>query len=134
MELQTTRHATFLLHAHLVFVTKYRYKIFTKEQLEYMKLILQETLHEMDSTLVEFDGEKDHVHLLIQYPPRLSVALIVNNLKGRTSRYLRRDYPELKEKYYGESALWSRSYFAASVGGAPLEIVKQYIQNQTTPV
>jgi len=71
----------------------------------------------------------DHVHLLIQYPPKWSISKIVNNLKGRSSRLIRRDMPDIKERYFGKH----RSYFAGSVGGAPLEIVKQYIEQQRTP-
>ena len=134
MEIQKSRHATHLLHAHLVFVTKYRYNVLTGEHIEYLRGIFKETMKEMGGTLEEFDGERNHVHLLIQYPPKWSISIIVNNLKGRSSRLLRRDMPDVKKKYWGDgSALWHRSYFAGSVGGAPLEIVKQYIQQQDTP-
>ena len=134
MEIQKSRHATHLLHAHLVFVTKYRYNILTGEHIEYLRSVFKETMEEMGGTLEEFDGERNHVHLLIQYPPKWSISIIVNNLKGRSSRLLRRDMPDVKKRYWGDgSALWHRSYFAGSVGGAPLEIVKQYIQQQDTP-
>ncbi|MEA3229185.1 MAG: IS200/IS605 family transposase [Campylobacterota bacterium] len=134
MNIQKSRHATHLLHAHLVFVTKYRYNILTKEHIDYMGEIFKETIEEMGGTLQEFDGERNHVHLLIQYPPKHSISLIVNNLKGRSSRLLRRDMPNVKERYWGNgSSLWHRSYFAGSVGGATLEVVKQYIQQQDTP-
>lgn len=134
MEIQKSRHATHLLHAHLVFVTKYRYNVLTGEHIEYLRTVFKETMEEMGGTLEEFDGEKNHVHLLIQYPPKWSISVIVNNLKGRSSRLLRRDMPDVKKRYWGDgSALWHRSYFAGSVGGAPLEIVKQYIQQQDTP-
>lgn len=134
MEIQKSRHATHLLHAHLVFVTKYRYNVLTGEHIEYLRAIFKETMKEMGGTLEEFDGERNHVHLLIQYPPKWSISVIVNNLKGRSSRLLRRDMPDVKKRYWGDgSALWHRSYFAGSVGGAPLEIVKQYIQQQDTP-
>jgi len=133
MEIKRDRHATHLLHAHLVFVTKYRYKVFSKEHLAYLKKVFEETMENMGGTLEEFDGEADHVHLLIQYPPKHSISLIVNTLKGRSSRLMRKRFPELKERYRGKGVLWHRSYFAGSVGGAPLEIVKRYIQNQATP-
>ena len=134
MEIQKSRHATHLLHAHLVFVTKYRYNVLTGEHIEYLRTVFKETMEEMGGTLEEFDGERNHVHLLIQYPPKWSISVIVNNLKGRSSRLLRRDMPDVKKRYWGDgSALWHRSYFAGSMGGAPLEIVKQYIQQQDTP-
>jgi len=133
MEVQKDRHATHLLHAHLVFVTKYRYRVLEKKHIEYLREVFSKTMEEMGGTLEEFDGEADHVHLLIQYPPKWSISKIVNNLKGRSSRLLRRDMPDIKERYWGKAALWHRSYFAGSVGGAPLEIVKQYIEQQNTP-
>ena len=83
----------------------------------------------MNFKIVEFNGEDDHIHILIEYPPKLSISQIVNSLKGISSRYLRRDYPELS-KY---KALWSPSYFAVSSGGCPIEKIKEYIQNQKKP-
>jgi len=124
MEIQRDRHATHLLHTHLVFVTKYHYKVLAKKHLEYLEKVFKEMMQEMGGKLIEFDGEEDHVHLLIQYPPKHSISKIVNNLKGRSSRLLRRDIPDIKEKYWGKAGLWSRSYFTGSVGGALLEIVK----------
>jgi putative transposase len=133
MEVQKNRHATHLLHAHLVFVTKYRYKVLTKAHIDYLREVFTDTIEEMGGTLEEFDGEADHVHLLIQYPPKWSISVIVNNLKGKSSRMLRRDHQDVRKRYWGKAALWHRSYFAGSVGGAPLEIVKQYIEQQKTP-
>jgi putative transposase len=133
-ELKSTRHAKYLLHAHLVFTPKYRKKIFTKAHLELMKEVFESVCKNMNSELVEFDGEGDHVHLLVLYPPRISIAALVNSLKGVSSRILRKEFPDFKKAYWGDSvALWSRSYFAASVGGAPIEILRQYIEQQNTP-
>lgn len=133
-ELQSTRHAKYLLHAHLVFTPKYRKKIFTKEHFEVMKKVFEDVCLKSDAHLVEFDGEADHVHLLVTYPPRISIAVLVNALKGTSSRRLRQQFNLFKESYWGDSvALWSRSYFAASVGGAPIEILRQYIEQQNTP-
>lgn len=132
-ELQSTRHAKYLLHTHLVFTPKYRKKIFTKAHLDLMKEVFDRVCKEMDAGLVEFDGERDHVHLLVLYPPRIAIAVLVNSLKGVSSRMLRKEFPEFKKAYWGDAALWSRSYFAASVGGAPIEILKQYIEQQNTP-
>ena len=98
-----------------------------------MGKIFKETIEKMGGTLEEFDGEKNHVHLLIQNPPKYSISVIVNNLKGRSSRLIRRDLPNIKKMYLSNgSALWHRSYFAGSVGGA-LEIVKKQIKQQNTP-
>jgi putative transposase len=97
-----------------------------------MRRIFEKITEENDVKLIEFEGEVDHVHLLLNYPPKITIAKLVNSLKGVSSRLLRREYPHLETIYYN-GALWSPSYFAASCGGAPLDIIKQYIQNQNTP-
>ena len=133
-KLKSTRHAKYLLHAHLVFTPKYRKKIFKKEHLETMKEAFENVAEKMGFEIVEFNGEADHVHLLIEYPPRLALSKIVNSLKGVSSRVLRKKYPVFKKEYWGDNvSLWSRSYFVASVGGAPIEILKEYIENQKAP-
>ncbi len=132
-DLRTGRHCVFLLHAHLVFVTKYRKGIFTKEILEDMKQCMSKVCTDFESSLEEFDGEKDHVHLLVKYPPKVSISKLVNSLKGVSSRVLRKkNYPTI-QKYSWADSLWSPSYFAGSCGGAPLEVIKKYIENQKTP-
>lgn len=78
----------------------------------------------------EFNGERNHVHLLVSYPPKVSISSLVNSLKGVTSRILRNRFPEL-ETSYCMGKLWSPSYFAASCGGAPLEKLKAYIESQS---
>lgn len=76
------------------------------------------------------DGEDDHVHLLVEYPPHVKLSALVNSLKGVSSRRLRQaNFPEVKKRLWGRR-LWSPSYFAASCGGAPLEIVRRYIEDQ----
>lgn len=129
-KLKSTRHAKYLLHAHLVFTPKYRKKIFINKHLIMMNEIFQKICNDFGGELIEFNGEQDHVHLLITYPPRLSISAIVNLLKGISSRLLRKEFNIFKKKYWGDSALWSRSYFATSVGSAPLDILKTYIQEQ----
>ena len=133
-ELQRSRHSRHLLHAHLVFTPKYRKKIFTKEHLDFMNIIFKNVCNAFEAELVEFDGEKDHVHLLVVYPPKVAISTLVNSLKGVSSRRLRQNFEIFQKVYWGDKvALWSRSYFAASVGGAPIEILRQYIEQQSTP-
>lgn len=131
-DLRRGRHCVFALHVHLVFVSKYRKKVFTKKSLEILKEIFHSLCSQVEAELVEFDGEVDHVHLLINYPPKLTLSRLVNSLKGVSSRLLRQKLPEIKNKYW-KGVLWSPSYFAASCGGAPLSIIQQYIENQKTP-
>ena len=132
-ELRTGRSCVFAMHVHLVFVTKYRRKVFTKEILDHMQNIFSEICMDFESQIVEFDGEGDHVHLLINYPPKVSVSKLVNSLKGVSSRLLRKHgYPSIQKSLWGNQ-LWSPSYFASSCGGAPIEILRKYIEEQKTP-
>lgn len=117
---------------HLVFVTKYRKEVFTKEILNELQIIFEQVCHEFENELVEFDGEDDHVHLLVHYPPKVSISKLVNSLKGVFSRKIRQQYPSVTKKLWG-GALWSPSYFTGSCGGASIEIIRQYIEQQNTP-
>jgi putative transposase len=98
-----------------------------------LKLLFEKVCDDFEATLVEFDGEEDHIHLLVNYPPKISLSSLVNSLKGVSSRKLKLHHPEVANRYF-KAALWSPSYFAASCKGAPLEIIKQYIQQQKTPI
>jgi putative transposase len=90
-------------------------------------------LDKWGGTLVECNGETDHMHLLIELPPTVLLVRFVNNLKTVSSRLLRRDYgPELA-RWYRQPVLWSRSYCVLSCGGAPLSVLRQYIEQQGTP-
>ena len=130
--IRTGRHCVFLLHVHLVFVAKYRRCAFSKHAINTMKGIFTAVCNDFEAELVEFDGEKNHVHLLVNYPPKVSVSGMVNSLKGVSSRLLKKQHPEL-HKYYWKGAFWSPSYFAGSCGGAPISVIRQYIEQQQTP-
>jgi putative transposase len=133
MELRKGRHSVSALNSHLVFITKYRGKIFNNEHLETMERLMRHAASSLDVKIIEFNGENDHVHLLIEYPPKLSISKIVNSLKGVSSRKLKMHHPELVKPAYMKDALWSPSYFASSVGGAPIGVLKQYIEQQNRP-
>ena len=122
-----------MMHVHLVFVTKYRRGVFTKEILDDMRLMFASVCTDFEAELIEFDGEDDHVHLLVNYPPKVAVSKLVNSLKGISSLLIRKkNYPSIKAKLWG-GALWSPSYFAASCGGAPITVIRKYIEQQRTP-
>jgi putative transposase len=131
-DIRTGRHCVFNLHVHLVFVTKYRRKVFTQAVLDAMRGIFEDVCRDFQADLGEFHGAEDHVHLLVRYPPKVAVSKLVNSLKGVSSRHLRRRFPEL-EKWYWKGMLWSPSYFAGSCGGAPISLIRQYIEQQKTP-
>ena len=126
------KHCVFLIHVHLVFVTKYRQKIFDQDAIEKWRGYFASVCADFDVELVEMDGERDHVHLLINYPPKLAISNLVNSLKGVSSRLLRRDRPDIAQRDYYKGVLWSPSYFAGSCGGAPISIIRQYIKQQET--
>src|SRR5512139_925249 len=131
-EIRTGRHCVFNLHVHLVFVTKYRKHVFEKQHFETMRAIFGKVCEDFGAELIEIDGEDNHVHLLVNYQPKVSVSALVNSLKGVSSRMLKKSHPELLKRYW-KGTLWTPSYFAASCGGAPIEIIRQYIEQQQTP-
>ena len=82
----------------------------------------------------EFNSENNHIHLLVNFPPKVAVSKLVNSFKGVSSRRLRKEFPDLVKHYWRAQRLWSGSYFAGSVGGAPLSVLRQYIEQQDRPV
>ena len=129
-KIKTSNHCVYALHCHLVFVTKYRRKVFEAKHIAMMKDVFADVCDKFEADLIECNGENDHVHLHVEYPPKHSLSSLVNSLKGVSSRLLRRDYPALKGKTHREH-LWSPSYFVGSCGGASLEVLKKYINNQS---
>lgn len=127
------RHCVYDMHVHLVFVTKYRHKVFTGKQLERLKTIFRDVCRDFDCQLEEFNGETDHVHLLVSVTPNVQVSKLVNSLKGVSSRRLRQEFPELERHYWKAQRLWSRGYYAGTNGGTPLATLRKYIENQNRP-
>ena len=129
-----TLHSTFDIKIHIVFVTKYRKEVLTGEHLIYLEEVVKNVVATCNSVLVEFNGETDHIHMIVSIPPRVSVSYIVNILKSVTSRLLRKKYDVFKKEYWGVGiGLWNRSYFAASVGDVNLATIIEYIANQERP-
>ncbi len=118
-------HIAFNLHIHLVFVTKYRQKVLSELTIRELK----EIFTAIYAALCECDGKDDHVHLLVQYPPKVKLSTLINNLKGVSSRYIRENIPEILGSYR-KTVLWSHSYFAGSFGGAPLSVIAEYVKQQ----
>lgn len=127
--LRRGRHSASRLVVHLVFVVKYRHRILDAQHLARMEAVCLGVAEKMGFQLLEFNGEADHVHLLVEYPPAVSVSSLVNHLKGVSSRMLRKEFPL---RPHGER-LWSPSYFASSAGGATIETLKRYIAEQDRP-
>lgn len=130
------RHSVYSLTAHLVFVCKRRGQVLNDERLIFLRDVFDKVLDDFESELLEFNGEQDHVHLLISYPPKHSISALVNSLKGVSSRRLKEQFPEIESFWSvakSKNSLWSPSYFASSTGGASIEVLKRYIQEQNRP-
>jgi putative transposase len=132
-DIRTGRHCVFACHAHLVFITKYRRDVFTDEILARCHEVMAAVCADFGAELIEFNGEHDHVHLLINFPPTIQLSRLVNSLKGVSSRMLRKEYgSHLSTKLWG-GHLWARSYYIGTAGGAPLHTITDYIRNQQRP-
>ncbi|MEQ4726291.1 IS200/IS605 family transposase, partial [Nonomuraea sp. B19D2] len=119
-EYRRGRHVVSALHVHLVFVTKYRRNVFNDAMLRRCEDIMIEVCDSFEAELGEFNGEDDHVHLLVFYPPKVAISKLVNSLKGVSSHYLCKEFTGRVTRAIMQGLLWSPSYFATSCGGAPL--------------
>jgi putative transposase len=112
---------------HVVFCPKYRRKVLTEEVAARLKQIMTEACQEHQAEIMSLEVMPDHVHLLIECNPQFGIHRLVRLLKGRSSRFLRQEFPILKQKL---PTLWTNSYFVSTVGGTPLTVIKQYLENQ----
>lgn len=128
--LKTLHHSVYNIHYHLVLVTKYRCLCITPEIAAYLELQYKRLLETWDCELLECNGEPDHLHLLISANPKIQPSKMVNSLKTATSRLVRKEFSDHLGKFYWKPVFYSRSYCLVSCGGAPLEIVKQYLEQQ----
>lgn len=129
-EFNRNRHSVYSLNYHLVVVTKYRKKCISEEMLNRLKEIANNVFTSFKCELMEMNGEEDHVHLLFKAPPQVQLSKLINNFKTVSSRYIRKEYEQELAKHYWKPCFWSNSYMIFSAGGAPLEVIKKYIENQ----
>ena len=129
-ELRALYHCTYSANYHLVLVTKCRRKCISPEMLVRLKKISTRIISTWEGELLEFNGESDHVHLLLSIPPKVAPSALVNNLKTVTARLIRKEFAGALAKVYSKPVFWSRSYCIITCGGAPLSILKQYIEQQ----
>lgn len=129
---KSSSHAVFNIKLHVVFVTKYRRKTLTPELLEYLETAFSEILIAWRCKLLKFDGEPDHVHLLIDIHPALDISVLINNLKSASARRTRNRFAEHLSTFYRKPLFWHRAYFVSNVGGATLETVRAYVDAQGT--
>lgn len=129
-ELKSKEHCVYALHYHLVFVTKYRRRCLDAAMLARFREIAERLCVQWGCVLTECNGEPDHVHLLLETEPKTPLTKLVNNLKTVSSRLLRKEFAGPLAHFYRKPVLWSPSYAIITCGGAPLEIIKRYIENQ----
>ena len=125
--------AVYNLKIHLVIVSKYRYKVINFSMLKRLEEIFTATCAKWDCTLLEFNGEADHIHALIDLNPKVAPSKFVNNLKTVSSRLIRKEFSEHLSRFYKKPVLWSIGYAVNSCGGATLDKIKDYIKNQNSP-
>lgn len=130
MEYRKHQHSVFLLTYHAVFVVKYRRKVIDREIMDYMEAMAKRLMQGYGGSLIEFNGEEDHIHLLFELPPSAVPSRIVCSLKTQLSKYVRAEFGErIRDKLWKDS-FWSDSYFLTTTGGANIETIEWYIQNQ----
>jgi len=125
--------SVYSLTAHIVFVTKYRRMVINEAMLSRLAEIFKDTCTKWECTLVEFNGEVDHVHLLIRYHPQMELCKFIANLKTVSSRLIRKEFEPILSQVYTKPVLWTGSYFVASCGGVTVEQLKEYVQQQQSP-
>jgi len=123
-------HCVYNIKYHLVLVTKYRRKCFTKPLLKRLEQICIDLCQKWDVAILEFGGELDHIHLLLDMHPNIMPSKFVNNLKTVTSRRMRSEYAKHLSQFYWKPVLWTRAYCLISAGGAPISVLREYIEKQ----
>ena len=121
-------HTVYSVVVHIVWVTKYRYKVLNHDIGLRTKALIQRTCSELDIDIQKGSIAQDHVHLLLSIPPQLAISNIVQQLKGITSRKLQQEFPELRKRYWGQH-FWARGYFVVSTGNVTTEMIKNYIEH-----
>lgn len=126
-EIRSNNNVVYRCTYHVVWCPKYRRDVIKGDVDTRLKEIIREVCAERDAPIVELETMPDHVHLLVTCDPQYGIHRLVKQIKGRSSRLLRAEFPHLKSRM---PTLWTNSYFVATVGGATLEIVKRYVENQ----
>lgn len=129
MKLDNNAHSVFLLHYHLILVVKYRRDVFNTEISERAKEIFERISPNYHITLEEWNHDKDHIHILFKAHPKTEISKFINAYKSASSRLLKKEFPEIKEKLWKEQ-FWSQSFCLLTSGGAPVGVIKSYIKGQ----
>ncbi|MGR5989349.1 IS200/IS605 family transposase [Bacillus paranthracis] len=130
MKLDSNNHSVFLLYYHLVLVVKYRRNVFDDDISDYAKDMFVRLSENYNITVVEWNHDVDHVHILFKAHPNTEMTKFINAYKSASSRLIKRDFPQVKKKLWKEM-FWSRSFCLLTTGGSPIDVVKTYIENQS---
>jgi len=129
MKLDSNNHSVFLLHYHLVLVVKYRREVFTDEISDFAKDMFIEIGEKYNITLTEWNYDKDHIHILFKAHPNSELSKFINAYKSASSRLIKKNFPHIRKRLWKEM-FWSRSFCLLTTGGAPIAVIKKYIENQ----
>ena len=127
MSYKYNNNITYSCKYHVIWCSKYRRKVLVEEVEQRLKELIVGVASELRVDIIEMEIMPDHVHLLLEVDPQFGIHRAVKNIKGKTSRILRAEFISLRTRL---PSLWTNSYFVATVGGAPLEVIKQYIESQ----
>ncbi len=130
-----TRGATFNLTVHIILLTKYRRKVFQKEHLEFLRIAFHNIAEKWKAKGIEINGESDHVHILLTYPPHKLLSGLIANLKSTSCQLMWDNFSDHLKEIYGQDKriLWTGAYFVASCGGVTIDQLKKYVENQDSP-
>lgn len=131
IEYDTNQHSVFLLQYHLIFVVKYRRAVIDDRICARLKEIFEYIAknHRYAITIIEFNHDKDHLHILFKSQPKSDLVAFINAYKSASSRLIKKEFPSIRQ-YLWREYFWSRSYFLATTGGVTLETLKKYVENQ----
>ncbi len=135
-QLRKGAHAIFKIQFHIIFVTKYRKNVINKAILDKLQQVFSRVCEKRKCELLEFNGEENHVHLLVDAHPDNNISQMVSSLKSASSRIIRKEFEEYLKQFYWKKedpSFWTDAYCIISSGGAPLNIIREYIQSQETP-
>ncbi len=130
---RSSHRSVFNLTVHMVFVTKYRRKVIDAQMLAELKSVFESVLKAWNCQLIEFNGEADHCHLIVSFPPQKRLSDLVGNLKATASKTMWRKFESKLSKTYRQKVFWTSSYFIASCGGVTIDTLRKYVQNQDSP-
>ena len=130
VDYRKSSHAIYDIKYHIIWVTKYRYKVLQGEIARKLRELLMQGCEARGITIVQGSIGKDHVHMLISCPTDLAPSKIAQYLKGRSSHLIQEEFPELKKRYWGQH-LWTRGYFCSTVGTVTEETIRNYVENQS---